>query len=117
MAQKCAEVVSKFDIDKMDPGLLKRNLIQLGQLTSALQVSVETLKKQAPDDHEYQGTEADIRDAKKRINEMEDVLNEQEKGKIKPESIADMWNKRQALLEACYKRLESRFKDKVGEYK
>jgi hypothetical protein len=117
MATKCGDVISKMHPDDLKPEQLKKNLIQLGQLVSAMQVTVETLKKEAPSDQDYKGIEAEIRDAKKRINELEDVLNEQSQGKIADDAIASMWEKRQKLLESMFKRLAGMFQDKVKDYK
>jgi hypothetical protein len=93
-ALKCAEVLSKLDPAKHSSKLLTDALLKITQLLSSVKVAVDTLRAAPMDTSDFNNIDTRIRDCKKRLMELEQVLQIAEKEKTNPDQVREWWFKR-----------------------
>lgn len=93
-AHKCAEKLRKLDPDKKDPKHLTDSVLKITQLLSSVKVAVDTLRKAPIDTSAFDRVDVLIRDCKKRLQELDQVVQIAEKEQTKPDLVSEWWYKR-----------------------
>lgn len=93
-AHKCAEQLRKLDPDKKDTKQLTDAVLKITQLLSSVKVAVDTLRKAPIDTSDFDRVDVLIRDCKKRLIELEQVVQIAEKEGTDSDLVSEWWYKR-----------------------
>lgn len=119
MAAECAKRLEEMAFTKFKLEDLQSRLVKIGQLTSAMQVALETLEPLS-DAPALKSIRVFIRDAKKHLGDLEQVVlmamppKKKDKEPLPMDRCEEMWNKRWKPAVHDYNALAGFFKDVVG---